>query len=65
MLLRRLVDLVLSRIIQEVPEGIRICEYDCRRVQCSQGEWETCERRLNHARGELMPEHETLQERAA
>jgi hypothetical protein len=65
MVLQRLADWALNQIIQDVPEGIGLCEYDCRKGQCSQGEWETCERRLNRARSELMPAQENRQEPAA
>jgi hypothetical protein len=58
MALQRLTDWVLNQIIQDVTEGDGLCEYDCRKGQCSQGEWETCERRLNRASGELMPARE-------
>jgi hypothetical protein len=37
---------VTDQIIQDVPVGIEVCEYDCRKSQCTAGEWETCERRL-------------------
>jgi len=45
-----------NQIIQEVPEDIQICEYDCRQRQCAMGEREVCERRLRKAAGELMPD---------
>lgn len=65
MLLRNLADCLLNHVIQDMPDDIGICEFDCRRLQCSQGEWEICERRLNRARGELMPANESLQQRVA
>ena len=46
-----------DQIIQEVPEDSALCEFDCRKEQCTMGEWESCERRLNKAAGELMPPH--------
>ena len=42
-------------ISQEVPEDIALCAFDCKKGQCSFEEWESCERRLNKAAGELMP----------
>lgn len=42
--------------MDDVPEGDALCEFDCRKLQCSVGEWEVCERRLQRASGELMPE---------
>jgi hypothetical protein len=41
--------------IREVPEEFALCEFDCRKLQCFEGEWATCDRRLSHASGELMP----------
>jgi hypothetical protein len=35
-----------EQIIQDVPEDIALCEFDCRKSQCLMGEWENCERRL-------------------
>lgn len=48
---RRLKD----QIVGDVPEDIALCEYDCRKQQCSMDEWATCDRRLRRAAGELMP----------
>jgi hypothetical protein len=53
--LRGFFQLVQNQIIQDVPEDIAICEFDCRTGQCTQSQWESCERRLNRAEGELMP----------
>ena len=35
-----------SKVIQDVPEDIQLCEFDCRKSQCAMGDWEKCERRL-------------------
>lgn len=43
------------QLIGEVPEGDALCEFDCRKLQCTEGEWETCQRRMQRAAGELMP----------
>ena len=32
--------------IQDVPEAIAACEFECRKPECPAGEWEKCERRL-------------------
>jgi hypothetical protein len=40
-----------NQVIQEVPEDIALCEFDCRKPQCRMGEWETCERRLRSPSG--------------
>jgi hypothetical protein len=53
--LRKLSQWVLCEIVEDVPKDSALCEFDCRKRQCTQGEWATCERRLNFARGELMP----------
>ncbi len=36
-----------SLLIADVPEDIAICEFDCRKSQCTYGEWATCQRRIN------------------
>jgi hypothetical protein len=48
---RRFVD----GIVQDVPEDVSLCEFDCRNGQCTSSEWAICERRLQKASGELMP----------
>jgi len=55
-LLRIIGDWVRRQMIDEVPEGDALCEFDCRKPQCHEGEWASCERRLQRAAGELMPE---------
>jgi hypothetical protein len=37
---------LLSMNFQDVPADMEICETDCRRNDCSESEWEACERRL-------------------
>jgi len=49
-------DWVRRQMVEEVPEGDALCEFDCRKPQCHEGEWAACERRLQRAAGELMPE---------
>jgi hypothetical protein len=44
-----------DHLIEEVPEDIAVCEFDCRKGQCLYREWISCERRLSKAAGELMP----------
>jgi hypothetical protein len=43
---------VKDQIVQDVSKESAICEFDCRKEQCTMGEWETCERRLDKAAGE-------------
>jgi len=45
-----------DQIAQKVPEAVALCEYDCRKQQCTGEEWATCERRTHQAAGELWPE---------
>jgi hypothetical protein len=33
---------VKDRIIQEAPEEVARCEFECRALQCNQGHWESC-----------------------
>lgn len=54
-LLTRLWHWITDQIIQDVRMDSALCEFDCRKRQCLSGEWETCERRLAKAAGELMP----------
>jgi hypothetical protein len=42
-------------VVQTVPDEDGLCEFDCRKEQCSETEWENCERRINKAAGELWP----------
>ncbi len=35
-----------EQVVQDVPEDIALCHFDCRKGQCRMGEWESCERRL-------------------
>lgn len=46
---------IKDQIVQNVPKDIALCEFDCRKEQCTMEEWETCERRLDKAAGDLMP----------
>ncbi len=32
-----------NHIIQDVPEGYAVCEFDCRKSHCTIGDWEKCE----------------------
>lgn len=54
-LLRRFRRWVAARIVQEVPEDIAICAFDCKKGQCTDGEWAICDRRIKRAAGELWP----------
>ena len=43
-----------NEIVQDVPEAIELCEFDCRKTQCTAQEWARCRRRLKHSAGELV-----------
>jgi hypothetical protein len=51
----RLWQWVKRQVVQDVPEDIALCEFACRKGQCGMDEWETCDRRINKAAGELSP----------
>ena len=42
----RLWQFVKRQIIADVPEDLAICEFDCRKEQCMDAEWASCERRI-------------------
>jgi len=46
--------LMVGQVSQEVPAEDALCEFDCRKPQCFEGEWENCMRRVERAAGELM-----------
>lgn len=52
---QRLFRWIKNQVIQDVPKDIAVREYNCRRGQCMQDEWETCARRLSASTGELKP----------
>ena len=45
-----------EQMVKDVPPETALCEFDCRKPQCLEGEWAGCERRLSQAAGELMPD---------
>jgi hypothetical protein len=44
--LRRLLDRSARRAVDDVPAEISVCEFECRKLECREGHWETCARRL-------------------
>jgi len=54
-LFRRLWCFVSRQVVDDAPEDMAICEFDCRKEQCMHEEWATCERRIHKASGELFP----------
>ncbi len=53
--LKRLWRWAKDQVVQDVSEDSALCAFDCQKGQCTQDEWEACERRLHKAAGELMP----------
>ncbi len=51
----------LAEQVQDVPEDIALCEFDCRKPECLVGEWETCERRLRWIEEERRFRHAFVQ----
>lgn len=47
---RRVVEWFKARWVQDVPEEVAPCEFECRKTECRHGDWETCERRLRAMR---------------
>jgi hypothetical protein len=54
-LIRNIWRWVVGQFTREVPKEYALCEFDCRKPQCHEGDWENCMRRLQRAAGELMP----------
>lgn len=52
---RRAWELIASKWIADVPENIACCEFNCRKLNCEQGEWETCGHRLSYMTAGLKP----------
>ncbi|MGO9274516.1 MAG: hypothetical protein ACLQOO_30515 [Terriglobia bacterium] len=52
----RLWQFVQRQIVDDAPEDFAICEFDCRKGQCQQEEWDTCDRRIRKGAGELFPD---------
>lgn len=42
---------IREQVVQEVPEEIALCAFDCRKGDCTHSEWEACARRRSHAAG--------------
>jgi hypothetical protein len=46
---------IAGKIVQDVPDDSALCQFDCRKEQCTREEWACCQRRLTDAAGELWP----------
>ena len=45
-MIRTLLRWVGSRFGAEVPAHLSYCEFDCRKTDCTTGDWVTCERHI-------------------
>ncbi len=45
---RRLWNLITKGWVANVPADVACCEFNCRKLHCEQGEWESCENRLKY-----------------
>jgi hypothetical protein len=39
----RLWNWIKNQIVQDIPAGLAVCEFECRRPQCTVSHWRTCE----------------------
>ncbi|MEK7952722.1 hypothetical protein [Luteolibacter soli] len=37
---------LFQAIVQPVPDGLALCEFECSKTECSMDEWRSCKRRL-------------------
>lgn len=42
------------QIVQEVPTDIAHCAFDCRKEECTEGEWDNCTRRTEADRRDRL-----------
>lgn len=49
-LIARMRQWVSGTLVEEVPPEMERCEFDCRDLKCTLGQWETCESRLRSMR---------------
>ncbi|MCU0804567.1 MAG: hypothetical protein MUF79_05705 [Burkholderiales bacterium] len=47
--LRRLLERGARGAVDDPPAEISACEFECRKLECREGEWETCAHRLRSA----------------
>lgn len=46
----RLLFWLRSLFIQDVPRSVAHCEFGCRKLECSQEQWDSCQNRLDAAK---------------
>jgi hypothetical protein len=42
---------LMDQLVQDVPDAIAVCEFDCRETNCTSERWASCERRLRAVQG--------------
>jgi hypothetical protein len=50
--LRRLLERGARHAVDDAPSEISACEFECRKLECRDGDWETCAHRLRRASGD-------------
>ena len=53
--LSRLWGAIENVVVQDIPDDVALCEFGCRKGECSHEEWASCSRRLTKGAGELSP----------
>jgi hypothetical protein len=48
-MLRWLKTIISKYVIRDVPNELAPCEFGCRTLECSDSNWERCERRILHS----------------
>ncbi len=61
---RRLWQWFVERWVSNVPAEIMVCEFECRKEQCLQGEWDTCEQRILRSAEKLLAKPRIRNERS-
>jgi hypothetical protein len=49
--LSKLFQRIKDAFVRDVPPEMALCEFDCPKNQCLEGEWASCERRLTRVSG--------------
>jgi hypothetical protein len=48
-LLHRIRSSLSRKLVAQVPDEMSCCEFECRRTECLEGEWDQCRQRLDYA----------------
>ena len=51
---RRARNWLANEVIQDVPDELAACEFDCRKQHCTSDDWSSCERRLKAMEGLMV-----------